>query len=180
MDTEVILRAIEFATRKHHGQVRSGTGLPYIVHPLEVARLLVEHGVEDTVTVVAGILHDTVEDTGATHEELVEVFGEDVANVVAEVTDDPALSKKEQRETVIAKAPTMSLRAKLVKLADSTSNIMGLNLECPDPAVWSNSLKHAYVKTSFRLFESTKVANAALAARFEREAEAARARIPKK
>ena len=178
MDTASILYAIEFATRKHHGQMRSGTDFPYIVHPLDVARLLVEHGVDDTVTIQAAILHDVIEDTDATYEELVGKFGADVADVVMEVSDDPTLSKKEAREKVIAEAPTMSLRARLVKLADSTSNVSATDLECP--ADWSNPLKHAYIKTSVRVTEGTRGANAALADRFDREVEEARARIPKK
>ena len=73
---QLLERAVDFATKKHEGQTRK-SGEPYIIHPLAVATILVDWGM-DTDTVVAGVLHDTVEDTDATLREIENLFGRDV------------------------------------------------------------------------------------------------------
>lgn len=143
--------AVEYATLMHQGQRRSGTDRPYITHPVEVMRILAREGVTDTATLAAAVLHDVVEDTAATLDDVRERFGAEVAAVVGEVTDDPALSKKENRERKIHGAPTMSWRAKLVKIADAISNVQDTNASCPEG--WNTSLKKAYLKTCARVVE---------------------------
>ena len=80
----LLQKAVDYATEKHHGQTRK-SGEPYITHPLQVAATLIDWGM-DIDSIVAGVLHDTVEDTDATLEEIVELFGKDVAFLVDGVT----------------------------------------------------------------------------------------------
>jgi guanosine-3',5'-bis(diphosphate) 3'-pyrophosphohydrolase len=126
-------QAIIFATTAHEGQQRSGAArLPYIVHPLDVMGRLVRAGVTDEVVLAAAVLHDVVEDTGVTVEMILDEFGLDVANVVAEVTDPEGVSKTKARALQVERAPKMSARAKLVKLADKVSNVADLVANPPD------------------------------------------------
>ena len=89
-DTANLLKAIEFASRKHSGQRRKDEeASPYINHPIAVAHLLADTGaVTDLVTLMAAVLHDTIEDTETTPDELDQLFGQAVRKVVEEVTDD--------------------------------------------------------------------------------------------
>ncbi len=88
-----ILRATLFAARAHAGQARKGAAAePYVNHVIEVAGLLADHSAP-LPAILAGLLHDTVEDTDCTHADLVAAFGEDVAAIVAEATDDKSLSR---------------------------------------------------------------------------------------
>lgn len=86
-----IHEAIEFAAVKHRGQVRKGTDIPYIVHPMEVMYILTQNDCDET-TVIAGLLHDTIEDAGATPEEIEAAFGKDVAQIVAAESEDKSKS----------------------------------------------------------------------------------------
>jgi len=86
---ERIVEAVEFATEKHKGQTRKAKDKPpYIIHPLAVATLLIECGVKDTDTIIVALLHDTIEDTKTTKEELVKKFGEKIAKAVLECSDN--------------------------------------------------------------------------------------------
>jgi hypothetical protein len=110
----MITKALDFAARKHAEQRRKGAQAePYINHLAEVAQLLAEAtGGMDATLVAAGLLHDTIEDTGATHDEL-----------VREVTDDKSLPKAERKQLQVDHAPHKSPRAKMIKIADKTSNL---------------------------------------------------------
>jgi guanosine-3',5'-bis(diphosphate) 3'-pyrophosphohydrolase len=89
MDLPLVLRALEFAAEKHRGQVRKDAdATPYIQHPIALATLLWQAGIQDAEVLAAAILHDTVEDTPTTHDELEKHFNRTVADLVAEVTDD--------------------------------------------------------------------------------------------
>lgn len=115
-------KVVKFAANKHKDQVRRGTGLPYIVHPFEVALLLVKYGRPDLVEVA--LLHDTLEDTQTTVEEIVENFGPTVAELVKELTSDRERIKKMGKNPyLIDKMKKMSQPALLVKLCDRLSNI---------------------------------------------------------
>src|ERR1044071_7377984 len=98
-----ILKACDFAARKHVSQRRKNADKdPYINHPIGVAWILINEGhVTDPVTLQAALLHDTVEDTDTTIEEIVAEFGTDVGHVVAEVTDDKSLPKEERKKKQI-------------------------------------------------------------------------------
>ena len=121
----LVSEAADLAARRHNGMARKGRGNePYINHLAEVANLLaiVTDGA-DAELVAAGWLHDTIEDTETTREELAQKFGERVADIVAEVTDDMSLPKAERRQKQIVDAPHKSPSAKLIKIADKISNI---------------------------------------------------------
>lgn len=103
----------------------------YIGHPIEVVKILVDAGVSDVTTLAAAALHDTIEDTQTTFEELVSVFGVAIATVVQECSDNKRLSKVERKQLQIKKAADVSNEAKLVKIADKLSNLSGFKSDPP-------------------------------------------------
>lgn len=121
----LVSEAAEFAAHRHVGMARKGRGdEPYINHLAEVANLLATAmDGRDAELIAAGWLHDTIEDTAVTQEELAQKFGERVADLVAEVTDDMRLPKSVRRELQIVHSPAKSPSAKLIKIADKISNI---------------------------------------------------------
>jgi guanosine-3',5'-bis(diphosphate) 3'-pyrophosphohydrolase len=125
VSTTILLKAVQFAAVKHQTQRRKDVeASPFINHPIEVAHLLADvGGITDVATLVAAILHDTIEDTETTPGELEEQFGPVVRNVVEEVTDDKTLGKAVRKELQIEHAPTLSRRAKAIKLADKIANM---------------------------------------------------------
>ena len=127
-DVERLARAAAFAADKHTGQLRKGeAGEPYVNHVIEVAEMLARASDgADVELVIGGLLHDTIEDTGATHAEVAAIFGVVVADLVAEVTDDKSLPKAERKRLQVLHAPHKSARAKQLKLADKTSNLRAL------------------------------------------------------
>jgi (p)ppGpp synthase/HD superfamily hydrolase len=130
----LVSEAAELAARRHNGMARKGRGNePYINHLAEVANLLAAatEG-SDAELVAAGWLHDTIEDTATTQEELAGTFGKRVAALVVEVTDDMTLPKAERRQRQVVDAPKKSPGAKLVKIADKVSNIRARILPRPD------------------------------------------------
>ncbi|XP_072348823.1 guanosine-3',5'-bis(diphosphate) 3'-pyrophosphohydrolase MESH1 isoform X1 [Scyliorhinus torazame] len=143
-DVQRLLEAANFAAIKHKSQRRKDPeGTPYINHPLGVSRILAnEAGITDVVTLQAALLHDTVEDTDTTFAEIEERFGEKVRSIVAEVTDDKLLSKKERKLRQIQHAPHCSYEAKLVKLADKLYNLRDLK-RCT-PAGWTERRVEEY------------------------------------
>ena len=143
-----VARAIDFAARKHAGQRRKGAKAePYVNHPAEVALLLAKAtGGGDPALVVAGLLHDTIEDTESTREELAAEFGDDVASLVEEVTDDKSLPREERKRLQVKAAPEKSRRARMLKIADKTSNLRSLR-ESP-PVFWSEKRQREYVAWS--------------------------------
>ncbi len=150
MDPGLVLRAIEFASLRHRDQRRKDVaGSPYINHPIAVATLLWNHGLSDPTVIVAGVLHDTIEDTKTTHDELAAAFGKPVADVVAEVTDDKSLPKERRKELQVEHAPQLSNAAKLVKLADKICNLHDI-IESP-PKDWPLERKQQYFAWSERV-----------------------------
>lgn len=143
-DLALLSKAVCFAADKHKMTRRKGSDTPYINHPLEVVNLLISFaGVLDAKTLAAAAMHDLIEDEGVTKEELVFLFGEDVASLVCEVTDNPQLSKSEQKQAQIEKAPFLSIRAALIKLGDKTSNVRAV-IDSPPP--WPRSTQLKYIK----------------------------------
>ena len=145
-DLPNLLKAASYAAKKHRSQKRKGDdGEPYINHPLEVANLLANIGeVTDHDILTAAILHDTVEDTDATGEEITELFGATVAGYVMEVTDDKSLPKRERKQKQIEHAPHLSTGAKQIKLADKISNITDVTNNPPHD--WSLKTRIEYVQ----------------------------------
>lgn len=144
----IVQKALEFATEKHKFQKRKNSvGDPYIVHPIEVRDMLVLSGVTDEATLCSALLHDTVEDTGTTYEELVSEFGLSIANIVMECTDNKSLPKVDRKKIQITHAEHISDKAKLVKLADKLSNCSGLHTD--PPAKWTQEEIIGYVRWSW-------------------------------
>ena len=115
-----IVAAIAFVADKHRNQRRKDAkASPYINHPIDLANVLANEAmVEDDRVLLAAVLHDTIEDTETTEQELTRLFGQEVTDIVLEVTDDKLLPKAERKRLQIEHAPKISRRAKLVKLAD--------------------------------------------------------------
>lgn len=121
----LLLKAAHFAAHKHHGQRRKDAdATPYINHPIEVADLLATIGkVTDVKTLCAALLHDTIEDTQTTAEELEREFGGEITSIVLELTDDKSLPKDERKLLQVRNAAKKSTSARLIKLGDKISNI---------------------------------------------------------
>ncbi len=139
-----LFEALAFAARKHRDQRRKDTAAtPYINHPVDLARVLsAEGGITDTRTLIAALLHDTVEDTDTSFEEIGALFGAKVADVVREVTDDKSLPKEDRKRLQIEHAPHIGKRAALVKLADKTSNLR--DVASSPPRGWPLERRRAY------------------------------------
>ncbi|MCQ2364436.1 MAG: HD domain-containing protein [Akkermansia sp.] len=132
-DSTLISRAAAFAARAHAGQTRRGSDTPYYTHVEAVARRvqeLCEQGQADPAMVAAAYLHDTMEDCGTTHDELTALFGSDIADLVAELTNDDEKKHRMGKETyMVDKLSHLTPRALTVKLCDTLSNIS----DCPTP-----------------------------------------------
>jgi len=151
--------ALEFAAHKHRDQRRKDAhASPYINHPISLARMLtVEGGVTDTLVLMAAILHDTIEDTDTTYEELRAHFGRIVADVVREVTDDNTLPKAHRKQAQIDNAPRISKRAALVKLADKITNLR--DMDANPPAFWPLERRREYFDWAKSVVEQLPLVN---------------------
>lgn len=140
-----ILRTAAFAAHKHRNQRRKDReASPYINHPIALADLLAnEAGITDLEVICAALLHDTVEDTETSYEELVEHFGQPIADIVMEVTDDKSLDKATRKKLQVEHAAHISTKAKLVKMADKTCNLR--DIANSPPHDWSQERKQEYV-----------------------------------
>ena len=170
MSTDIIqfAQALDFAARKHAHQRRKGElKEPYINHLADVTRLLAAatEG-RNTVLVVAGLLHDTIEDTETTFDELEAKFGREVADLVAEVSDDKNLPKAARKWLQIEKAPTKSDRAKMLKMADKTSNLHSM-IDSP-PVDWSLERKRGYFEWAGDVVAGCRGINEYLEKEFDR------------
>jgi len=144
----IIQQTLEFATDKHKFQRRKNKARdPYIVHPVEVAEILRSSGVTDTATLCGALLHDTVEDTGTTSQELIDAFGQEVCSIVLDCSDNKSLSKVERKRLQIEHAQHISDKARLVKLADKLSNVSGLSYD--PPTKWTQEEIIGYVRWSW-------------------------------
>lgn len=124
-DAMLLHNAIEFAAVKHKDQRRKGSNVPYIVHPIEVMLLLSECGCSSE-CIAAGILHDTLEDTETTLEELNELFGSHVADLVAAESEDKSKSWQERKKATIERLFSASDEVKMICLADKLSNLQSM------------------------------------------------------
>ena len=147
----LVAKAYRCAAVWHAQQRRKGEAAePYINHLAEVAELVSEAtGGSDFNLIAAAVLHDAVEDAGITHEQIAEEFNPDVAGLVGEVTDDKSLPKDERKRLQVEHAPHKSPRAKILKIADKTSNLRGI-LNSP-PADWSIDRKREYLAWARRV-----------------------------
>jgi GTP diphosphokinase / guanosine-3',5'-bis(diphosphate) 3'-diphosphatase len=161
-------RALDFAARKHVHQRRKGElAEPYINHLAEVARLLAAatEG-RDAIATVAGILHDTLEDTATSYDELAAEFGDEIAALVREVSDDTTKSRTERKRMQILQTAKASKRAKMIKLADKTSNLHSI-INSP-PRGWDLARKKEYFDWARRVADECRGVNAYLEEEFDR------------
>jgi (p)ppGpp synthase/HD superfamily hydrolase len=169
-DPAALLRAATFAARVHATHKRKGAQAePYVNHVLEVAHILAENGAPEE-AILAGLLHDTVEDSDndpepITHARLVAEFGETVARIVAEATDDKSLPKETRKALQVKHAPQTSDAAKMLKLADKISNLRAITAS--PPANWDHARRVEYVGWAGRVAAGLKGTNPALDALFD-------------
>jgi guanosine-3',5'-bis(diphosphate) 3'-pyrophosphohydrolase len=160
-----------FAAERHRNQRRKDAeASPYINHPIALAHLLATVGKEDDLDVLrAAVLHDTIEDTETSEAELRQRFGDVVADIVAEVTDDKSLPKQRRKELQIEHAPDKSRGAALVKLADKTCNLR--DIAATPPADWSITRRQEYFDWAKRVVDALPRVNQAMLAAFRAEYE---------
>ncbi len=165
-----LLRAALFAARVHATHRRKGASAePYVNHVLEVAQILAAHGAPRE-AILAGLLHDTIEDSAADPEPVTEAalaaeFGAAVAAIVAEVTDDKALPKETRKALQVRHAPDKTDAARQLKLADKISNLRAITAS--PPADWGHARRLEYVGWAGRVAAGLKGANPALDALFD-------------
>jgi len=164
----IILSALAFAAEKHRDQRRKNAeASPYINHPIALANMLANEGhVDDSVVICAALLHDTIEDTETTPEELRAAFGDEIAGIVREVTDDKLLSKQDRKRLQIEHAGSLSDKAKLVKLADKISNLRDMAQQ--PPAEWDLSRKQEYFDWAKAVVDGLRGTSASLEAAFDK------------
>jgi len=168
-DLKLIFNALEFAAGKHRNQRRKNVdATPYINHPIDLATLLInEANIEDISIIISAILHDTVEDTETTIDELKSQFGEKISKIVNEVTDDKKLPKTERKRLQIENATNSSYEAKMVKLADKICNLKDMT-EQP-PADWSIDRKREYFDWAKQVVDQIRGVNQKLETIFDDE-----------
>jgi guanosine-3',5'-bis(diphosphate) 3'-pyrophosphohydrolase len=171
-----VLKVAEAAARWHADQKSKGTsGVPYINHLLEVASLVAEAtGAKDPNLILAALLHDAVEDQEIERGEIASRFGDDVAALVEEVTDDKSLPSKERKRLQVEQAPRKSRRAKILKLADKISNIRSITNDPPD---WPAKRRLAYVQWGREVVAGLRGTSAQLERLFDEAASGAEVAI---
>ena len=169
MNPTHLLKAISFAADKHRRQRRKDAeASPYINHPIAVATVLASEGdVSDEATLLAAVLHDTVEDTQTTFVELEERFGSEVAGLVRELTDDKSLEKGERKRLQIEHARESSIRAKQVKISDKICNVRDITVS--PPADWPLQRRREYLTWSEKVVAGCRDVNPKLDQAFDQE-----------
>jgi GTP diphosphokinase / guanosine-3',5'-bis(diphosphate) 3'-diphosphatase len=163
-----VLSAATFAAERHRDQRRKGKDAsPYINHPLALASLLAERGERDPTLLMAALLHDTVEDTATSFEDIERAFGKEVADIVREVTDDKNLPKAERKRLQIEHAAHLSRRAKLVKLADKICNLHDMVVS--PPTDWTLERRREYFDWAKAVVDPMRGVHPQLEARFDQE-----------
>jgi guanosine-3',5'-bis(diphosphate) 3'-pyrophosphohydrolase len=166
LERNLLLKALSFAAYKHRHKRREGLkAIPYINHPIAVANLLVQTGnISDPKVIASAFLHDTIEDTRTTKEELKTEFGAVIAELVAELSDDKSLPKKERKRRRVERAAMLSPRARIVKLADKTCNLRDV---VHDPPKWSLKRKQRYFDMAIELVDKIRGTNVELEKAFD-------------
>jgi guanosine-3',5'-bis(diphosphate) 3'-pyrophosphohydrolase len=166
-DLALLFRALAFAAHKHRDQRRKDAeASPYINHPIALAEVLAgEGGVADVEVLAAALLHDTIEDTDTSLEELRGAFGGRIAGMVAEVTDDKNLPKADRKRLQIEHAATISRGAQLVKLADKICNLR--DVADRPPAKWDLERRREYFEWAKQVIDRLRGAHPGLEAVFD-------------
>ncbi len=167
-DSLRLIEALAFAAKRHRLQRRKDAeASPYINHPVALIEVLaLEARIDDADVLCAALLHDTIEDTATTRAELAGRFGERVASIVAEVTDDKTLPKTERKRLQIEHAAVMSREARLVKLADKICNLRDI-AESPS-AEWPMARRRQYFDWAAKVVERLRGTHAGLERLFDR------------
>ena len=166
IEDPLVQKAAQFAAQKHKGQIRKGRDeCPYIDHLKSVAGVIAEvGGIEDPEILAAAWLHDTLEDTETTPEELEAIFGKRVRQLVEEVSDDKSLPKDERKQLQIQHAPTLSPDAVLIKLGDKISNI--IDVTNTPPTHWTLERRKWYLDWAEAVIDKCPKVNIALEQHF--------------
>ena len=159
MTHTLILKAAHFAAEKHRDQRRKDKNAsPYIIHPISVALAITQiGGVDDPETLAAALLHDTLEDTETTPEELEAEFGKKVCEYVLDVSDDKTLPKDERKRRQIEHAKKISKGAALIKLGDKISNVTDV-INSP-PEDWDINRRKEYLDWAEKVIENCPKVN---------------------
>lgn len=176
-DTALLLDALAFAAERHAQQRRKGAlDVPYINHPIRVAQLIATvGGVSDVDVLRAAILHDTVEDTGTTPDDLAERFGDPVRRLVLEVSDDKSLPKEERKALQVSHAAHLSSGAKMIKLGDKIANVIDVTHE--PPVGWSAERRREYLDWTEGMVAGCRGVNPALESYYDEVLEQGRALV---
>lgn len=158
---------MKFSAEKHRGRYRKDEQVtPYINHPIEVVNILWNVGeVNDAVTLIGALLHDTLEDTDTTPEEIRINFGEEVLALVQEVTDDKSLPKTVRKLKQVKNASQLSLRAKQIRLADKICNVSDIAKSPPMNWPWQRKIE--YLNWANNVFARLRGTNIKLEKHFE-------------
>jgi guanosine-3',5'-bis(diphosphate) 3'-pyrophosphohydrolase len=167
MQADRLLKALTFAAQKHSRQRRKDRDAsPYVNHLIAVAYVLAaEGGATNEDLLLAAFLHDTIEDTPTSLDELREEFGGGVADLVAEVTDDRALPKRERKHRQVLHAPALSEAAKQLKIADKICNVRDM-VDSP-PVLWTRRRRREYLDWSEQVVAGCRGVNARLDEAFD-------------
>lgn len=166
-------KAIVFAAQCHAGQYRKDGKTPYINHPLEVMNLVVSSVDEpDTEVLIAAVLHDLVEDTNVTSAEIKHMFGQKVAKLVAELTDDKTQTKEERKRMQLQEVHNLSPEGKLLRLCDKICNVYDI-LYAP-PGDWDIPRRRDYIQWSKAVVDKIRGIHPVLERRFDELYEAGR------
>ncbi len=168
MDQKKFKEAVDFATERHKNQFRKGLGrIPYINHPIQVAKLLSDFGENDINITISALLHDVIEDTTNGAREIKELsnlildkFGEDVLLTVLEVSDNKSLAIEERKRLQVVHTPNLSNAAKKLKIADKICNILDIGNN--PPLDWSKERKLKYLDWAKKVVEGAKGLNTKL------------------
>lgn len=157
-----IFEALQYAAIKHKGQVRKGCDkAAYINHPIFVANTLINVAkITDEDTVIAAILHDVIEDTNTKKEEIAELFNENIASIVMEVSDDKDLPSDIRKGMQIDNAANLSKQAKLIRIADKVCNVRDI-IDFP-PKTWNKIRRIYYLHWTKDVIDQIRGTNAAL------------------
>ncbi|MFO8235160.1 MAG: HD domain-containing protein [Bacteroidales bacterium] len=168
-----IFTALELAAQRHRGQTRKGQkNTPYINHPINVIVVLSKHDENDDNLLSAAAMHDVIEDTASTQEEILTLsdfikdkFGKEVLDIIIEVTDNKNLSYQERKRLQIINSPYLSVPAKKIKIADKICNINDL-MEDP-PIHWPGERKLTYLEWTIKVIDGARGINSSLEKTFD-------------
>lgn len=172
-----LLAAARYAADQHAKQRRKGGGQrPYIGHPIDVAETIARvGGVRNVEVLCAALLHDTVEDTDATDEELERRFGATVTSLVREMTDDKTLPSSEQKRLQVVNAPHKSRDAKAIKLGDKICNVGEIGTD--PPPEWDVQRRRQYFDWAERVVNALRGEHPALERLFDETVASSRAAL---